>query len=217
MTDPADLHPNAPRGGGGPGHFRSARVAGQNPHIDRHLRPGPLGHTDHKGPDPALRKAENEAYLAKPNVKAFLDMIAWAEGGDYDLKYGGVVGRKNDKWRITDFSLPPGPGADGSTTASGRYQINVANWTENGKKKMGITDFSPHSQDLIAVEGLRQVHAIDAVLAGDMDEAIPRASRTWNSLPQGKDKGNRVAGQHYVSWNDAIAKFQACGGTLAGK
>jgi muramidase (phage lysozyme) len=217
MATDKDLHPNAPRGGGGPGNFKSASPAGTNPHVDKHHKPGVAGHHAPSGPDPAVRKAENEAYLKNANVKAFLDMIAWAEGGAYDLKYGGVESRKNDKWRITDFTLPPGPGADGHTTASGRYQINLSNWTENGKKKMGLTDFSPRTQDLIAVEGLRQVKAIDAVLAGDMDTAIPRAARTWNSLPQGKDKGNRVAGQHYVAWDDAVAQFRASGGTSAGK
>ncbi len=214
MADPHDIHPNAPSGGGGPGRFRSAGPTGQNPAHEKHFKPGPQKHA---APDPAARKAEDEAYLLNGNVKAFLDTIAWAEGGDYDLKYGGVKGKKADKWRITDFSVPPGPGSDGVTTASGRYQINLANWTENGKKKLGIADFTPKSQDLIAIEGLRQARAIDAVLAGNMDEAIPRAAKTWNALPMGKDKGNRVSGQAYKPWDDVIAKYQEAGGALAKK
>lgn len=77
-----------------------------------------------------IRLAENREYLKNANVKAFLDTISEAEGSDYDFKFGGVKGRKNDKWRITNFSLPPGPGIDGKTTSSGRYQINLANWTD---------------------------------------------------------------------------------------
>lgn len=144
-----------------------------------------------------IRLSENEKYLKNTNIKAFLDMIAWAEGGDYDLKYGGVKGKKNDKWRITDYSTHPGPGSDKKTTAAGRYQINKMNWQENGVKRMGLTDFSPHTQDLIAIEGLRQGKIIDAIISGDMPTSIKGASTTWNALAQGHGLPNRVAGQPY--------------------
>lgn len=212
---PNNIHPNAPAGGGGPGHFKSAGPTGTNPDMDRWNRPGPLGiHHESYEDRVEARRHENEAYLRNSNVKAFLDAIAWAEGGDYDLKYGGVKGRKNDATHITDYSLPPQPGVDGKTTASGRYQINLANWTENGKKKMGVSDFAPKTQDLIAVEGLRQVKALDAIISGDMESAITKASKTWNALPQGKDGANRVSGQHYVRYADFIATYKASGGIV---
>lgn len=161
-----------------------------------------------------IRKIENEEYLKHQNVKAFLDTISETEGGDYDLMYGGVKGKKNDKWRIKDYSTHPGPGIDGKTSASGRYQINRANWLENGIKKMGLTDFSPHTQDLIAVEGLRQSKAIEAVVAGDMSVAIGNAARTWNSLPLGKGMKNRVQGQPYKSYEHVINMYRKNGGAI---
>lgn len=160
------------------------------------------------------RLEENKEYLKNPNVKAFLDTIAQAEGGDYDFKYGAVKGRKNDKWRITDYSLPPQKGSDGRTTSSGRYQINLSNWTENGKGKMGLVEFSPETQDLIAVEGLRQIGAIDAVVSGDMTIAIGKAAKTWNSLPLGKDMKNRVQGQPYIKYEDVLDYFKNNGGKI---
>jgi muramidase (phage lysozyme) len=163
----------------------------------------------------AIRKAQNEAYLSNPNVKAFLDTIADCEGGDYDFMYGAVKGKKNDKWRIKDYSTHPGAGAGGKTTAAGRYQINKANWTENGIKKMGLTDFSPHTQDLIAVEGLRQAKAIEAVVEGDMTVAISKAAKTWNSMPLGKGAGNRVAGQHYFKYEEVVSMFKSHGGMVS--
>lgn len=161
-----------------------------------------------------IRREQNEQYLLNKNVKAFLDTIAETEGGDYDLKYGGVKGKKNDKWRITDYTLPPSAGADGKTTASGRYQINLANWTENGKKKMGLNDFSPHTQDLIAIEGLRQCKAIDFIINGDIKNAIKMAARTWNSLPKGPGEANRVTSQHYVPYEAVVNKYIQHGGTV---
>lgn len=161
-----------------------------------------------------IRLAENQEYLKNANVKAFLDTISEAKGGDYDLRYGGIKGKKNDKWHIADFSLPPQPGYDGKTTASGRYQINLQNWTENGKKKMGLNDFSPNSQDLIAVEGLRQKNALDSVIEGNMETAISKAAQTWNALPLGKGKAKRVTDQPYRKYEDVVAIFKSHGGTV---
>lgn len=163
----------------------------------------------------AVRREQNEQYLKNANVKAFLDTISTAEGGDYDLKYGGIKGKKNDPWRITDYSTHPGPGFDGRTTAAGRYQINEANWTQNGIKMMGLDDFSPHTQDMIAVESLRQIKALDAIVEGDMSIAISKAAKTWNALPQGPGQGNRVAGQHYVPYEKVVEIYKKNGGTVS--
>ena len=118
------------------------------------------------------RLDENEEYLKNTNVKAFLYAIGKSEGGDYHAKYGWNPG--NTKWTFTDESTHPGPGKDGHTTAAGLYQINKTAWIEHGKKAMGLDDFSPHTQDLIAVEGIRFRHAIDSVVAGDIKPAIDK-------------------------------------------
>ncbi|WP_244917811.1 glycoside hydrolase family 24 protein [Pseudacidovorax intermedius] len=159
-----------------------------------------------------IRLAENRAYLKNPNVRAFLDMIAWAEGGDYHAKFG--YGWARGDWSFKDESTHPGPGSDGKTTAAGRYQITKANWQENGVKKMGLTDFSPETQDLIAVEGLRSSKSLDAVIDGDMVVALGSAARTWNSLPQGPGLPNRVKGQPYKRYEDLVAQFRKFGGKV---
>ncbi|MEX3853192.1 paar repeat-containing protein [Paraburkholderia sp. BR10923] len=118
------------------------------------------------------RLEENEEYFKDANVKAFLYMIGKSEGGDYHAKYGWYPG--NTTWTFTDESTHPGPGKDGHTTAAGLYQINRAAWTEHGKKAMGLDDFSPHTQDLIAVEDVRLHNVIDLVIAGDIKHAIEK-------------------------------------------
>ncbi|RQH04252.1 paar repeat-containing protein [Paraburkholderia dinghuensis] len=118
------------------------------------------------------RRDENEEYLKNANVKAFLYMTGKSEGGDYHAKYGWYPG--NTTWGFTDETTHPGVGKDGRTTAAGLYQINNAAWTEHGKKAMGLDDFSPHTQDLIAVEDIRKHNVLDAVIGGDIKTAIDK-------------------------------------------
>lgn len=157
------------------------------------------------------RLADNREYLKNGNVRAYLAAIAAAEGGDYDLMYGGVLGKKNDQWRFRDFSTHPGPGIDGRTTAAGRYQINKANWQENGEKKMGLTDFSAETQDLIAVESIRYAHAIDDVIAGDIETAARKTSAVWAAIPKGPGIPND-AGQPYMRYEKFLRAFTDNGG-----
>lgn len=129
-----------------------------------------------------LRRDENEEYLKNANVKAFLTMIAKSEGGDYHAKYGN--GWKPGNWTFTDESTHPGFGWNRASTAAGRYQILQGSWGEHGTKKQGLTDFSPHTQDLIAVEIIRYRHAIDNVVDGDIKSAIDKLqTNEWVSLP----------------------------------
>lgn len=159
-----------------------------------------------------IRKAQNEAYLTNPNVAAFLKAIAQAEGGGYDFMYGAIKGKKNDKWRFTDFSTHPGPGYDGKTSAAGMYQINLVTWKDMGQR-MGLADFSPHTQDLIAVEIFRAQKAIEAIVDGDLETALSRCSGRWAALPQGKGKPGRYK-QPYAKYEDFADYYTANGGTI---
>jgi muramidase (phage lysozyme) len=161
----------------------------------------------------ATRLAENEALLNDPNIAAFLKAIADAEGGGYDFKYGAFKGKRNDPWRFSDFSTHPGPGAGGVTTAAGMYQITVATWREHGGK-MGLSDFSPRTQDLIAVALLRSVDAIDRIKAGDIENAVGLAAGKWNSLPLGPGRKNRRTDQPFVSYEEFLTMYRAHGGKI---
>lgn len=162
----------------------------------------------------ATRLTENEALLADANVGAFLKAIAEAEGGGYDFKYGAVKGKKNDPWRFSDFSTHPGPGAGGHTTAAGMYQITVDTWRQHGGK-MALTDFSPKTQDLMAVEILRSIGVIEKIKAGDVAGAMGPAAAKWAALPMGPHLGNRYPAQPFVEYDDFLRTYKAAGG--AGK
>ena len=157
------------------------------------------------------RVAENEAHLAHPNVAAFLKAIAAAEGGGYDFKYGALKGRSNDRWRFTDTSTHPGPGIDGKTTAAGMYQITRPTWRHHGGK-LGLSDFSPRTQDLIAVEILRSLGVIEAIKQGQIAEVMPKVARIWAALPMGPGSTNRYPPQRYVRFDEFLDEYTSAVG-----
>jgi len=159
-----------------------------------------------------IRLSENRNYLRNTNVKAFLAAIAAAEGGDYNLKFGGVKGKKNDKWQFTDFSTHPGAGSGGKMTAAGMYQIIKKTWRYNGEK-MGLTDFSPETQDLLAVEILRSLRVIDKIVEGDINTALSKASEQWAALPQGPGQPSRYD-QPYMEYDKFVVTYKSKGGSI---
>jgi muramidase (phage lysozyme) len=80
---------------------------------------------------------------------------------------------------------------------------------------MGLTDFSPKSQDLMAIEILRSVGVIEKIQSGDVAGAIKPAANKWAALPMGPGLGNRYPAQPYVKYEDFLASYHLAGG--AGK
>ncbi|MEX5745782.1 paar repeat-containing protein [Massilia sp. X63] len=159
------------------------------------------------------RLAQNARDLQHPNVAAFLKAIATAEGGGYDFRYGALKGRANDRWRFTDTSTHPGPGIDGKTTAAGMYQITRPTWRHHAGK-LGLADFSPRTQDLIAVDILRSLGVIEGIKAGEIAAVMPKASRTWASLPKGPGQANHYPPQPYIEFDSFLTTYLAAGGRL---
>lgn len=129
----------------------------------------------------AKRIEENRAYLKNANVKAFLDTVTKTEGGDYHAKFGWIRGKPD--WTFADESTHPGFGKGGKFSASGRYQINLVTWKEQGGKHQGLTDFSPDTQDLIAVDLIRSHHAMEPLIDGDLKTVVNMLKAAiWTSL-----------------------------------
>ncbi|GAB3369933.1 paar repeat-containing protein [Massilia agri] len=156
----------------------------------------------------------NAAHLAHPNVAAFLKAIAEAEGGGYDFKYGALRGRRNDRWRFSDTSTHPGAGIDGKTTAAGMYQITRPTWEHHGGK-LGLDDFSPRTQDLIAVEILRSLRVVERIKAGEIASVMPTVARTWAALPKGPGQGNYYPHQRHIGYEQFLSTYLAAGGSMA--
>ena len=122
------------------------------------------------------------------NLSAFLDMLAVSEGTSNspttrDDGYDQIVGRTV----FHSYATHPNilvrlPKLGISSTAAGRYQLLARYWVAY-KSRLHLSDFSPRSQDLIAIQQIRERHALPDIEAGRLDDAIAKVSNIWASLP----------------------------------
>jgi muramidase (phage lysozyme) len=123
----------------------------------------PIGSNPSGGvPDGKLLDQASSA-VKDPNVKAFLDTIANVEsGGSYNVIVGGK--------KFSDLSKHPESfNASAGSDAAGRYQF-ISTTYNSIAKKLGLKDFSKESQDLAAVEDLRQKGVLDMIKTGKPDQ-----------------------------------------------
>jgi muramidase (phage lysozyme) len=96
-----------------------------------------------------------------------------------------------------------------ASTAAGRYQL-LARYFDAYKKQLGLRDFSPISQDKIAIQQIRERRALDDIAAGRIESAIAKCSNIWASLP----------GNSYGQFQHKIGTLRAAyilhGGTVCG-
>ncbi|NIJ89443.1 muramidase (phage lysozyme) [Xanthomonas campestris] len=148
------------------------------------------------------------------NVVAFMDMLAWSEGTDngrqptkdrgYDVLVGGGLfqGYANHP-RV----LVPLPKLRISSTAAGRYQL-LQRYYDAYRKTLGLSDFSPLSQDKIALQQIRERRALPLIQAGKITEAIAKVSNIWASLP------GAGYGQHEHKLDNLLAAYKRAGGKV---
>lgn len=150
------------------------------------------------------------------NVVAFLDMLAWSEGTDngkqatrdsgYDVIVGGQLfkGYADHPRVVVDL-----PKLKIQSTAAGRYQL-LRRYYDAYKKTLGLKDFMPLSQDLIALQQMRERRALPLIQAGKTTEAIHAVSNIWASLP------GAGYGQHEQKLADLLAVYRKAGGRIGG-
>ena len=136
-------------------------------------------------------RAQAEAMLKDQNFSDFRDLIAVSEGGTYNRLFG--FDDQGKPRYFSDFSkFPDSPakyqkadGTIGESNDAGRYQININTYNRLAKS-LGITDFSPRSQDIIAnALILENSKASKALQAGDIGAAVSALNKVWVSLPGG--------------------------------
>ena len=52
------------------------------------------------------------------------------------------------------------------------------------RKQLGLKDFSPKSQDAVALQQIKERGALPMIDRGDIRQAIDRCSNIWASLPE---------------------------------
>lgn len=93
------------------------------------------------------------------------------------------------------------------STAAGRYQL-LSRWWDAYRKQLGLKDFSPESQDAVALQQIKERGALPMIDRGDIRQAIDRCSNIWASLP------GAGYGQFEHKADSLIAKFKEAGGTV---
>lgn len=130
------------------------------------------------------------------SLKAFLDTIAWSEIGaallrksdnGYNVIFGGALFRSYaDHPRVKTYETHDEFVRDGKrqyTTAAGRYQI-LARIFDFYRKTLNLPDFSPASQDAIAVQLIKERGALKDIEGGYIERAIYRCASAWASFPR---------------------------------
>lgn len=138
--------------------------------------------------------------MVSPAVQRFLDLIAWSEGTSNNPLtkndgYDVIVTGPNGPEVFTDYTDHPFAARmaklvvsakDGKpalySTAAGRYQL-LYRWWRAYKGILGLTNFSPESQDAVAVRQMQERGAVDLVEAGDLRGAVLACSTIWASFP----------------------------------
>ena len=146
---------------------------------------------------------------------ALLDLVAYSEGtspitqdGGYDVIVSGVDGGSIFTSYVDHpFALGRDPVVVRESpllesTAAGRYQILLRYWHAY-KAQLSLPDFSPLSQDRVALQMMREVGASSLVLDGDVEGAITACASRWASFP-----GNTY-GQGGKSMTELLEKYQA--------
>jgi len=150
------------------------------------------------------------------NEKAFLDMLAWSEVGP------GLLAKSDNGYNVLVGSTPMFPrlfydysdhprtlvklNDKLSSTAAGRYQI-LKRTFDAYKARLNLPDFSPASQDRIALQLIRERGALKNINEGKVIEAIHKVRNIWASLP------GAGYGQHEHKLTDLVREFIKAGGS----
>lgn len=146
------------------------------------------------------------------NVCAFLDMLAASEGtvkfGDQD-GYNVILGGSTfSSYADHPRKLVDLPRLGIKSTAAGRYQLLSRYW-DAYRKQLGLKDFSPLSQDLVALQQIKEQRALPYIQSGQLAEAVRRCKNIWASLP------GAGYGQYEHSLDTLVAAYRKAGGSVA--
>jgi muramidase (phage lysozyme) len=146
------------------------------------------------------------------NVCAFLDMTAWSEIGT------ALLARSDDGYNVLVGSTPAKPllfksyathpmvrNAAMNSDAAGRYQFLGRYWPAY-QDQLSLPDFGPLSQDIWAIQLIRECRALDDIKAGQLSRAIAKCNSRWASFT------GSPYGQHTNTIQSLQRAYLAAGG-----
>lgn len=155
-----------------------------------------------------------QAYFDHPQWRAYLESIGNVEGanqygtqGGYDISFNGQRFDSYDSHPAIRTALANGK----YTTAAGKFQITKGTYDWIAPM-LGITDFSPDSQERIstALAAIKKdsngVSALEHIVNGNYEQATSLLQSTWAALPQAGN--NRVSYEaFYNDLNNNLARI----------
>ena len=134
--------------------------------------------------------------VEEARVRAFMRMLRVGEGtvGEigYETLFGGQSFVKDYHKDFSDHPQISITRGNLTSTAAGAYQIMGYTWNDpemvSQREKIGITDFTPKSQDefCVLIFKYKRKHSLDKIMSGDIDGALDVLSYEWASLPPGR-------------------------------
>jgi muramidase (phage lysozyme) len=150
------------------------------------------------------------------NALAFLDLIAVSEIGktmlaneETDDGYRVLVGSTPHALILfSSYSAHPHKlNRMLNSTAAGRYQIIYPTFA-GLSGELGLTDFSPETQDRMALQLVFERGAMPAVLAGNIEKALDLCRQEWASLPGAGALLPDGTPQHENRLRDLLAAYE---------
>jgi len=149
--------------------------------------------------------------VEEARVRAFMRMLRVGEGtvGEigYETLFGGQSFVKDYHKDFSDHPQISITRGNLTSTAAGAYQIMGYTWNDpkmvSHREKVGITDFTPKSQDefCVLIFKYKRKNSLDKIMSGDIDGALDILSYEWASLPPGR------YGQPAKSKQEALSLF----------
>lgn len=168
-------------------------------------------------------KSQASTTSISPEGRALLDTIASTEANSYNVIYGGQKFNSYDEHPRVNVPILSGPNAGRTSSAAGRYQFIGSTWDAQ-KRKLGLTDFSPASQDIAAFDLAKTVYrkksgrdldadlkSRDPTILSGIGSAL---AGTWTSLPGGIEQG-QGSGRFVSSFNRFLERQQKAAETAA--
>lgn len=165
---------------------------------------------------------ESNDMTAQANLSAFLAAIRLGEGtssaNGYSILCGGgtfddysahpaLAGWRG--WQMPlEMARKAGYPNGAVSTAAGAFQINRPTYKRLADK-LGLDDFSPNTQDRMAIELIREKGALGDVLAGRAEAAAGKVAKVWASMP------GATYGQRTVSMQSFLNQYSQAGGQFA--
>ncbi len=139
----------------------------------------------------------NNVDVRELKVRAFLRMIRVGEGtlgaSGYEKLFGGSSFIKDHGKTFGDHPQIKINKSGYTSSAAGAYQVMGYTWNDVSvvrfRRKLGILDFTPQSQDKLCVALLKfkvRGDALELIVAGEIKKAIENCSWEWASLPPGR-------------------------------